>query len=150
MFQNETLSEMTMRTRLLVLAGLLAAGFAAPVAAGDVRWIDPWAPHDIMPELAGGPSAEAHHAHDRRPHDHRGDGIVWIDPWTSEPCHCADESADITGSLGFAGFNGGVGNRQTIVVLSNGFFFNPSLPAGQAAMTGARAAPVHPLGRPRF
>ena len=129
-----------MRARLFILAGFLAAGLAAPAAAGDVRWIDPWAPHEAVPELAGGPSAHGH--------DH-GDGVVWIDPWAGEPDHVAN-GTDITGSLGLAGFTGGVGNRQTIVVLSNGFYFNPSLPAGQVAMTGARAAPVHPLGRPRF
>lgn len=135
-----------MRKRLFILAGLLAAGFVTPAAAGEVRWIDPWAPHTDVPELAGGPST---HGHPARGY-HQSVGPVWIDPWAGEPCHCTDESADITGSLGHAGFNGGVGNRQTIVVLSNGFFFNPSLPAGQIAMTGSRAAPVHPFGRPRF
>lgn len=150
MFQNETLSGTGMRKRLIILAGLLAAGIMAPAAAGEVRWIDPWAPQSGMPELAGGPSTEGHHTHGYHPHDHHDEEIVWIDPWAGEPCHCTAESADITGSLGLAGFNGGVGNRQTIVVLSNGFFFNPLLPAGQVAMTGARAAPVHPLGRPRF
>ena len=111
-----------MGARLFILAGFLAACLAGPAAAGEVRWIDPWAPD----ELAGGAA----------PH--------WIDPWAEEGCACAQ------GSLELAGFTGGVGNRQTIVVIQNGFTFNRSLPAGQAAMTGARAAPVHPLGRPRF
>ncbi|PKQ08112.1 MAG: hypothetical protein CVT73_07910 [Alphaproteobacteria bacterium HGW-Alphaproteobacteria-12] len=85
-----------MGARLFILAGFLAACLAGPAAAGEVRWIDPWAPDEL------------------------------------------------------AGFIGGVGNRQTIVVIQNGFNFHRPLPAGQAAMTGARAAPVHPLGRPRF
>ena len=133
-----------MSKRLLILAGLLAAGVLTPAASAGTRWVDPWAPYGAEPALAGGPGE--HH----RPHTRHPDGTVWIDPWAGEPCACAEESADITGSLGLAGFNGGVGHRQTVVVISNGFYFNPSLPAGQAAMTGARAAPVHPLGRPRF
>lgn len=117
-----------MGARLFILAGFLAACLAGPAAADGVRWIDPWAPE----ELAGGAG----------PH--------WIDPWAGEDCACGGECAGRTGSLELAGFTGGVGNRQTIVVIQNGFTFHRPLPAGQAAMTGARAAPVHPLGRPRF
>jgi hypothetical protein len=117
-----------MGARLFILAGFLAACLAGPAAADGVRWIDPWAPE----ELAGGAG----------PH--------WIDPWAEEDCGCAPGNADLTGSVELAGFTGGVGNRQTIVVIQNGFTFHRPLPAGQAAMTGARAAPVHPLGRPRF
>jgi hypothetical protein len=117
-----------MGARLFLLAGFLAGCLAGPAAAGDVRWIDPWAPE----ELAGGAG----------PH--------WVDPWAEEECGCAPGHADLTGSVELAGFTGGVGNRQTMVVIQNGFYVNRSLPAGQAAMTGDRAAPVHPLGRPRF
>lgn len=130
-----------MSLRFLIVTAVMAAGLAGPAAAEGVRWIDPWAPADAYPELAGGPSAQFHS---------RQEGIVWIDPWAGDHCDCAEGRADITGSVGLAGFNGGVGNRQTLVVIQNGFYFNRSLPAGQAVMTGARAAPVHPLGRPRF
>jgi hypothetical protein len=136
---------MPMLLRLFILAGFFAAGLMAPAAAGEVRWIDPWAPHDAVPELAGGPSVHAPY-----PQSDNGNAIVWIDPWAGEDCECAGGNADMTGSLHLAGFNGGVGNRQSIVVISNGFFFNPALPAGQVPMTGTRAAPVHPLGGPRF
>ena len=127
--------------RVFILAGVLA-GLAGPAAADGLRWIDPWAPHDAYPELAGGQRGEVQ--------AYRQDGIVWIDPFADERCACADEHAEVTGSIGLAGFNGGVGNRQSVVVIQNGFYFNRSLPAGQAAMTGDRAAPVRPLGRPRF
>lgn len=131
--------------RFFILAGGLAgvfAGLAVPAMAEGVHWVDPWAPHAVYPELAGGP-AEATSGY-------RENGVVWIDPFADERCDCTPEEAGATGSISLAGFNGGVGNRQSVVVIQNGFYFNPSLPAGQAAMTGARAAPVHPLGRPRF
>ncbi|MAM94774.1 hypothetical protein [Parvibaculum sp.] len=143
-----------MSMRMFVLAGLFAAGFSGPAAADAVRWIDPWAPHDAYPELAGGPSDMSPITGARAVAPaYRQDGTVWIDPWgasgAGEDCACG-EQAEVTGSLGLAGFNGGVGNRQSIVVIQNGYYFNRFLPAGQVAMTGARAAPVHPLGHPRF
>lgn len=110
-----------MNGRLFIAAALavlgLVAAAAAPAAAGEVRWIDPWAPYGASAALAGGPADE---------------------------CHCAarpDHS-------GLAGFTGGVGNRQSVYFMQYGPFFNPSLPAGQVPMTGARARPVHPLGNP--
>lgn len=131
-----------MSVRMFVLAGLFAAGLSGPAVADGARWIDPWAPHDAYPELAGGPREAAP--------AYRQGSVVWIDPFADERCDCERESAEVAGSLGLAGFNGGVGNRQSVVVIQNGFYFNRSLPAGQVAMTGARAAPVHPLGHPRF
>lgn len=119
-----------MTLRLFILASLVAAGFSAPALAGELRSVDPWAPD----ELAG---AEPH-----------ADNIRWIDPWAGE--ETSGNTADLTGSIDTAGFTGGVGATRTVVFVSNGFYFNPSLPAGQAAMTGDRARPVHPLGRPRF
>lgn len=112
-----------MTIRLFIPAALavlgLAAAAAGPVAAGEVRWIDPWAPYGTAAgaALAGGPADE---------------------------CQCAERPV----LTGLAGFTGGVGARQTIFVIHNGFHFNPSLPAGQVPMTGARARPVHPLGNP--
>ncbi|MCF8470207.1 MAG: hypothetical protein K9G30_05435 [Parvibaculum sp.] len=106
-----------MTIRLLILAAFAVLGLAAPAAAGEVRWIDPWAPYGESAALAGGPVGE---------------------------CHCAERPV----LTGLAGFTGGVGNRQTIFIIPNGFYFNPSLPAGQVPMTGARARPVHPLGTP--
>lgn len=105
----------------------LAAGFALPAAADEVRWIDPWGPEVEHRELAGGPKA--------------------VDPFAGE----RDETqrAEVA-SVATAGFEGGVGNRQTFIAIHNGFYVKPSLAAGQAAMTGARAAPVHPRGGARF
>lgn len=120
---------MGMTLRLFILTGLVAAGLSAPAVAGEPRWIDPWAPD----ELAGGGSA----------------GGAAYHPWAGEG-DIAGDPADLTGSIDTSGFTGGAGARQTIIVVSNGFYFNPSLPAGQAAMTGGRARPVHPLGHRRF
>lgn len=121
-----------MRLHFSFLAALFSLGFVAP-AAGEVRWIDPWGPEVESGALAGGPEA--------------------VDPFAGERAP-RSASAEITGVLGGAGFQGGVGNQQTFIAVHHGFYFKPSLPAGQAVMTGARAAPVHPrmhlMGRPRF
>lgn len=119
-----------MGAHTFIFAGLLVAGLSAPAFAGELRSVDPWAPD----ELAG---AEPH-----------AESIRWVDPWAGD--EVPGDAADLTGSVDTAGFTGGVGATRTVVFVSNGFYFNPSLPAGQAAMTGDRARPVHPLGRPRF
>lgn len=115
-----------MIARLLVVLSL-AAGVALPAAAGDVRWIDPWGAEAEHHALAGGPAA--------------------VDPWAGE--RAAPGRAEVSPVV-TAGFEGGVGNRQSFIAIHNGFYFKPSLPAGQAAMTGARAAPVHPRGGASF
>lgn len=115
-----------MIARLLAVLSL-AAGAAVPAAAGEVRWIDPWGPEVEHHALAGGPEA--------------------FDPWAGE--REEPRRAELA-SVTTAGFEGGVGNRQTFIAIHNGFYFKPSLPAGQAAMTGARAAPVHPRGGAGF
>lgn len=79
----------------------------------------------------------------------------WIDPWAVDELAGASEPdfqdpADLTGSIDTVGFIGGVGAARTVIVVPNGFYFNRTLPAGQIAMTGDRARPVHPLGHPRF
>lgn len=116
-----------MAIRLAILSGIFAASLAGAAAAGEVRWIDPWGPEVEHGELAGGPEA--------------------YDPWTGE--REPPKQAEIA-SVATAGFEGGVGNRQTFIAIHNGFYMKPSLPAGQAAMTGARAAPEHPRGGVRF
>ncbi|MFN4354540.1 hypothetical protein [Parvibaculum sp.] len=111
----------------ILLFGSLVAGFALPAAAGEVRWIDPWSPEVEHGALAGGPEG--------------------VDPFAGE--REAPKRAEVA-SVATAGFEGGVGNRQGFIAIHNGFYVKPSLPAGQAAMTGARAAPVHPRGGVRF
>lgn len=118
-----------MAIRLSVLSGIFAASLAGAAAAGEVRWIDPWSPEVEHRELAGGPEA--------------------FDPWAGER-ETPKRREEITGSLGTAAYQGGVGNQQTFIAIHNGFYMKPSLPAGQAAMTGARAVPVHPRGGVRF
>lgn len=115
-----------MIARLLVVLSL-AAGGALPAAAGDVRWIDPWGAEVEHRELAGGPAA--------------------VDPWASE--RAAPGRAEVSPVV-TAGFEGGVGNRQSFIAIHNGFYVKPSFAAGQTAMTGARAAPVHPRGGAGF
>jgi hypothetical protein len=118
-----------MDLRLAVLSGIFAASLAGAAAAGEVRWIDPWSPEVEYGALAGGPEA--------------------YDPWAGEG-ETQKRRKEITGSLGTAAYQGGVGNQQTFIAIHNGFYVKPSLAAGQAAMTGARAAPVHPRGGVRF
>lgn len=118
-----------MGLRLVLLSGIFVAGLAASAAADGVRWIDPWGPEVEHGVLAGGPEG--------------------VDPWAGER-EAPMPREDITGSLGTAAYQGGVGNQQTFIAIHNGFYVKPSLPAGQAAMTGARAAPVHPRGGLRF
>lgn len=115
-----------MIARLLVVLSL-AAGGALPAAAGDVRWIDPWGAEVEHRELAGGPKA--------------------VDPWAGE--RGETQRAEVA-SVATAGFEGGVGNRQSFIAIHNGFYVKPSFAAGQTAMTGARAAPVHPRGGAGF
>ena len=109
-----------MHWRLSAMAVLFSLGLAVP-AAGDVRWIDPWGPEVEHGALAGGPAA--------------------VDPFADERGQARPE---ITGSLGEAAFQGGVGHQQSFIAIHNGFYFKPHLPAGQRVMTGARVAPVHP------
>lgn len=109
-----------MRQRLSAMAILFSLGLVVP-AAGEVRWIDPWGPEVEHGALAGGPAA--------------------VDPFAGERDEIRPE---ITGSLGDAAFQGGVGHQQSFVAIHNGFYFKPHLPAGQRVMTGARVAPVHP------
>ena len=109
-----------MRWRLSAMAVLFSLGFVFP-AAGEVRWIDPWGSEVEHGVLAGGPAA--------------------VDPFADEREQARSE---ITGSLGDAAFQGGVGYQQSFIAIHNGFYFKPHLPAGQRVMTGARAAPVHP------
>lgn len=118
-----------MGVRLSLLAGIFSIGVAASALADEVRWIDPWGPEVEDRELAGGP--------------------VVVDPWAGER-EAPRQAEEITGSLATAWYQGGVGNQQTFIAIHNGFYFKPSLAAGQAAMTGDRARPVHPLGSPRF
>lgn len=116
-----------MRLGLSVLSGIFAASLAGAAAAGEIRWIDPWSPEVEHHALAGGPKA--------------------VDPFAGE--REAPRRAELA-SVVTAGFEGGVGNRQTFIAIHNGFYWKPSLPAGQVAMTGARAAPVHPRGAVGF
>lgn len=116
-----------MAIRLSVMSGIFAASLAGAAAAGEVRWIDPWGPEVEHHALAGGPEG--------------------IDPFAGE--REEPQRAELA-SVSIAGFEGGVGNRQSFIAIHNGFYMKPSLAAGQAAMTGARAAPVHPRGGVRF
>ena len=116
-----------MAIRLSVLSGVLAASLAGAAAAGEPRWIDPWGPEVAHHALAGGPEG--------------------VDPFAGE---CHEVQRVEVAAVATAGFEGGVGNRQSFVAIHNGFYFKPSLPAGQVAMTGARAAPVHPRGGAGF
>src|SRR5690606_37400690 len=109
-----------MRWRLSAMAILFSLGLAVP-AAGEVRWIDPWGSEVEQGALAGGPAP--------------------VDPFAEERAQARPE---ITGSLGDAAFQGGVGHQQNFIAIHNGFYFKPHLPAGQRVMTGARVAPVHP------
>jgi hypothetical protein len=113
--------------RLSVLSGIFAASLVGAAAAGEVRWIDPWSPEVEHHALAGGPKA--------------------VDPFAGE--RGETQRAEVA-SVVTAGFEGGVGNRQTFIAIHNGFYWKPSLSAGQVAMTGARAAPVHPRGGAGF